>query len=141
MPSVLHVLYAEDNAIDADLTRSFFAQHAPDFALQIVHRGEEFLSLARTGNYTALLLDQRLPDMEGLEVLKRLAQENIVTPLVLVTGVGDSELASQALRLGADDYLPKRSGYLRTLPDYLREVIDRRRRVAGPLKTSRRRWR
>jgi two-component system sensor histidine kinase UhpB len=135
MPSVLHVLYAEDNAIDADLTRSFFAQHAPDFALQIVHRGEEFLSLARTGNYTALLLDQRLPDMEGLEVLKRLAQENIVTPLVLVTGVGDSELASQALRLGADDYLPKRSGYLRTLPDYLREVIDRRRRVAGPLKT------
>ena len=135
MPPVLHVLYAEDNPVDADLTRSFFAQHAPDFALQIVHRGEEFLSLARTGNYTALLLDQRLPDMEGLEVLKRLAQENIVTPLVLVTGVGDSELASQALRLGADDYLPKRSGYLRTLPDYLREVIDRRRRVAGPLKT------
>lgn len=132
---VIHVLYAEDNPIDADLTRSYFARNARDFALQIVHRGEEFLSLARTGNYTALLLDQRLPDMDGLEVLKILAQENITTPLVLVTGVGDSELASQALRLGADDYLPKRAGYLDTLPEYLREVIDRRRRVAGPLKT------
>ena len=135
MPSVLHVLYAEDNPIDADLTRSYFARHAKDFALQIVHRAEEFLSLARTSNYTALLLDQRLPDMDGLEVLRILAQENITTPLVLVTGVGDSELASQALRLGADDYLPKRSGYLETLPDYLREVIDRRRRVSGPLKS------
>jgi two-component system sensor histidine kinase UhpB len=135
MSSVLHVLYAEDNVVDADLTRSFFERNAPDFALQIVHRGEEFLSLARTGNYTALLLDQRLPDMDGLEVLKTLAQENISTPLVLVTGVGDSELASQALRLGADDYLPKKSGYLKTLPAYLREVIERRRRVAPPLKT------
>jgi PAS domain S-box-containing protein len=132
---VLHVLYAEDNPVDADLTRSYFARNASDFALQIVHRGEEFLSLARTGNYTALLLDQRLPDMDGLEALRILAQENISTPLVLVTGVGDSELASQALRLGADDYLPKRAGYLESLPAYLREVIDRRRRVTGPLKS------
>jgi DNA-binding response OmpR family regulator len=135
MTPVLHVLYAEDNPIDADLTRSYFARHARDFGLQIVHRAEEFLSLARTGNYTALLLDQRLPDMDGLEVLRILAQENITTPLVLVTGVGDSELASQALRLGADDYVPKRAGYLETLPTYLRDVIDRRRRVAGPLKS------
>ncbi len=136
MPPVLQVLYAEDNPVDADLTRSYFTRHAPDFALQIVHRAAEFLSLARSGNYTAFLLDQRLPDMDGLEVLKILAQENITTPLVLVTGVGDGELASQALRLGADDYLPKRAGYLESLPEYLREVIERRRRVSGPL-TSR----
>ncbi|MEO7598371.1 MAG: response regulator [Opitutus sp.] len=135
MPQVLHVLYAEDNPIDADLTRAYFERNAPDFAIQIVHRAEKFLALARTGNYTALLLDQRLPDMDGLEVIKVLAQENIATPLVLVTGVGDGELASQALRLGADDYLPKRAGYLETLPQYLREVIDRRRRLEGPLKS------
>src|SRR5215207_9276566 len=133
MPQVLHVLYAEDNPVDADLTRSYFERNAPDIAIQIVHRAEKFLALARTGNYTALLLDQRLPDMDGLEVLKILAQENIATPLVLVTGVGDGELASQALRLGADDYLPKRSGYLETLPQYLREVIEQRRRLEGPL--------
>ena len=135
MPQVLHVLYAEDNPVDADLTRSYFERNAPDFAIQIVHRAEKFLALARTGNYTALLLDQRLPDMDGLEVLKVLAQENITTPVVLVTGVGDGELASQELRLGADDYLPKRAGYLETLPQYLREVIDRRRRLEGPLKS------
>src|SRR5688572_26777013 len=135
MTPVLHVLYAEDNPIDADLTRTYFARYARDFALQIVHRAEEFVSLARTGNYTALLLDLRLPDMDGLEVLRILAQENITTPLVLVTGVGDSELSSQALRLGADDYLAKRPGYLQTLPRYLRDVIDRRRRVAGRLKS------
>ena len=135
MLNVLHVLYAEDNALDADLTRAHFERHAPDFAVQIVHRAEAFLALARTGSYAALLLDQRLPDMDGLEVLRILAQEKIDTPLILVTGVGDGELASQALRLGADDYLPKRTGYLATLPQYLRDVIERRRRLAGPIKS------
>src|SRR5687768_3136088 len=43
MTPVLHVLYAEDNPIDADLTRTYFARYARDFGLQIVHRAEEFL--------------------------------------------------------------------------------------------------
>jgi two-component system sensor histidine kinase UhpB len=128
MRPVLHVLYAGDNPIDADLTRSHFARTAPEFGFEIVHRAEDFLPLARTRRHAALLLDQRLPDMDGLEVLKILAQEGIDTPVVLVTSAGDGELASQALRLGADDYVPKRTGYLDTLPQNLRDVIERRRR-------------
>ncbi|HWA87661.1 MAG TPA: response regulator [Opitutus sp.] len=128
MRPVLHVLYAEDNPVDADLIRSHFARTAPDFGLEIVHRAEEFLPLARTRRHAALLLDQHLPDMDGLEVLKILAQEGIDTPVILFTAASDGELASQALRLGADDYVPKRAGYLETLPQNLRDVIERRRR-------------
>jgi len=137
MRPALHVLYAEDNPVDADLTRSHFARAAPDFTLDIVHRAEAFLTLARARRHAVLLLDQRLPDMDGLEVLKLLAQEGIDTPLVLVTGVGDSELASQALRLGADDYVPKRLGYLDALPRHLREVIERRRGQPAVARQSR----
>lgn len=137
MPAVLPILYAEDNAIDADLTRSHFARAAPEFVLEVVHRAEEFLIQARLRRHAALLLDQRLPDQDGVDVLKTLAQEGIDTPLILVTGAGDGELASQALRLGADDYVAKRIGYLDALPQRLRDVIERRRRHPAGARQSR----
>src|SRR5690606_20145712 len=105
-----------DNPTDADLTRAHFALHAPDIALEVVHCAEEFLTQARNRRHAVFLIDQRLPDMDGLDVLKILMQEGNPIPVVLVTGSGDGELATQALRLGADDYIPKRAGYLDTLP-------------------------
>lgn len=131
MPTLISVLYAEDNPADADLTRAHFAREAPDFSFEIVHRAADFLARARQREHALLLLDQRLPDMDGIEVLRTLMQEGIDLPVVLVTGVGDGELATQALRLGADDYVPKRPGYLGPLPGKLREVVERRRQMAG----------
>jgi PAS domain S-box-containing protein len=132
MHAVLPVLYAEDNPLDAALTRAHFARSAPEFALEIVRRAEDFLPLARLRRHAALLIDQKLPDIDGLEVLKLLAHEGIDTPVVLVTGAGDGELASQALRLGAEDYVPKRPGYLEVLPQHLRAVIERHRQRPLP---------
>lgn len=127
MRSGIPVLYAEDNPLDADLARSHFAEAAPEFTLEIVHRADEFVALARDRRHAALLLDQRLPDMDAFEVLKLLALEGIDTPLVLMTGVNDGEKVARALKLGADDYVLKRAGYLRRLPQHLRSVIERHR--------------
>lgn len=132
MRSVLPVLYAEGNPVDADLTRAHFARCAPEFALEIVRSAEDFLPLARLRRHAALLINQKLPDLDGLEVLKLLAHEGIETPVVLVTGTGDGQLASQALRLGAEDYVPKRPGYLKILPQHLRDVIERYRQRPSP---------
>lgn len=131
MPAPISVLYAEDNPADADLTRAHLARNAPDFALEIVHEAGEFLNRARRGEHGVLLLDQRLPDMDGIEVLRALMREEGHAPVVLITGAGDGELATLALRLGAEDYVPKRSGYLDRLPDLLRRVVERRRQLAG----------
>lgn len=133
MRPVLNVLYAENDPADADLTRAHFARHAPDIDLEIVSRAADFFPRARTRRHSVLLIDHRLPDMNGLEVLKILAEEGFNTPVVLVTAAGDTELASQALRLGADDYVRKRSGYLLSLPHQLREIIERRRRAFNAL--------
>lgn len=123
----ISVLYAEDDAADADLTRAHLARHAPDFNLEIVQRAADFLERARSERHSVLLLDQRLPDMDGIDVLKVLIRENITTPVVLVTGAGDGELATAALRLRADHYIAKRPGYLETLPAQLRTVVERHR--------------
>jgi len=71
---------------------------------------------------------RRLPDMEGLEVLKALVHAGAQVPVVLVTGVGDEELVVKALRLGAVDYVPKVGDYLGTLPALLRGVMEEHRR-------------
>ena len=127
MKSRLRVLYAEDNAQDADLTRSFFAEHAADLELDVVGTGQACLDRLSLTGCDVLLLDHRLPDMEGLDVLRTLIHAGAVVPVVLVTGSGDEDLVVKALRHGAANYVPKVGSYLETLPDLLRRVFEEHR--------------
>ena len=122
--SSFRVLYAEDNHDDADLTRSHFAEHAPDIALEVVDSGRLCLAQLATGRFQALMLDHHLPDMDGPDVLKELAARGLSLPAIVVTGVGDEELVVQLLRLGAWDYVPKQAGYLESLPAILRHAVQ-----------------
>lgn len=130
MSEPIRVLYAEDNPQDADQTREHFATHAPDFDLEIVPTAERFLARAAEQPFDLLLLDNRLPDQDGVDVLKYLMRAAAHPPVVLITGVGDNELVVQALRLGADDYVAKRFDYLTDLPGVLRAVLAESRRGA-----------
>ena len=131
MISTFRILYAEDNAQDADLTRTHFSEHTSDFEIEIVETGQGCLERLARGDCDLLLLDHHLPDMEGLDVLKTLVHTGIRVPVVLVTGVGDETLVVKALRLGAASYVPKLGNYLAALPDLLRLVIEDHRRKLG----------
>ncbi|MBI1786772.1 MAG: response regulator [Acidobacteria bacterium] len=133
MEPLLQVLYAEDDPHDADLTRVHFELEAPGLQLDVVETGAKCLELAHSGAYDVLLLDNHLPDMDGLDVLRALLRENRWLPVVMVTGVGDEDLVIRALRLGACDYVPKKSGYLQGLPAVLKAVVAEAR-------TKRRLW-
>ncbi len=119
-PQSIHVLYVEHHELDIDLTRRHLARHAPHIHLTVTHSALEALELLRTaepGTYDVLLLDYRLPAMNALDLLKELKREpHLDIPVILVTGQGDEEVAVQALRLGAADYLVKHPGYLFQLP-------------------------
>jgi PAS domain S-box-containing protein len=79
--------------------------------------------------FDLVLLDQVLPDMTGLELLKALAREGITVPVLLVTGHGSTELAAEALRAGALDYVAKDGGlgFLSDLPRRVKEAVARNR--------------
>jgi two-component system, cell cycle sensor histidine kinase and response regulator CckA len=133
------VLYAEDNPHDADLTRAHFAREAQDWDLEIVGNGQACLDRVARGGLDLVLLDHRLPDFEGLDVLRALVHGGSSLPVVLVTGSGDEELVVKALRLGAANYVPKAGDYLQTLPQLLRQVVEEHRQnprlglsAAGP---------
>lgn len=124
MEKVIRLLYAEDNQQDAELTRTFFSNEAPEFKIDIASTGKEFLKLIQEKTYDIFLLDHRLPDQDGIEVLKQMIKLELFLPVVIVTGVGDEELVVETLRLGASDYIPKHRNYLQTLPALLKSVLE-----------------
>ena len=69
--------------------------------------GQEALEVAAKLGADVILLDLRLPDLDGIEVLKRLGALDLAAGVVVLTGHGTIDTAIQAIRLGAIDYLEK----------------------------------
>lgn len=127
----LNVLYIEHNTIDVDLTRRHLLQNSPHIFIENVPTLEQALTLLPKTNdtkmpYDILLMDYRLPGIDALEALRILRQERgLQIPVVLVTGQGDEQVAVQAMRLGANDYVTKHRGYLYELPATLENAFHR----------------
>ena len=75
--------------------------------VDVCQDGEDGLHWARQQAYDLILLDRMLPGLDGLSVLLSLRQEGIVTPVVLVTALGEVSQRVEGLDAGADDYLVK----------------------------------
>lgn len=72
-----------------------------------VHDGLTALKSIGSGNYDLALVDVRMPGMDGLSLLDRMQKIRPETPVVIITGHGNMDMAIQALRLGAIDFLTK----------------------------------
>lgn len=122
---LIHVLYIEHHAVDIDLTVRHLARNAPYIHVDAVTTAEKGLSILEkeskiSPRYQVVLMDYRLRGMNALELIKALRQKvKLEIPIILVTGQGNEELAVQALKLGANDYLTKGGNYLFRLPSVI----------------------
>jgi PAS domain S-box-containing protein len=93
----------------------------------VCHSGTDALLVLHNLRFDLVLLDQRLPDISGIELLQTLNREGISTPVLMVTGFGHEELASQVLRAGALDYIVKDRAltFLADLPKRVHESTTR----------------
>ncbi len=125
--TAVRVLYAEHDPADVELMRRTFREHGPHFQLELTSQGREVLERVKTTAYDLLLLDYRMPDLSGIEILKALREARIQIPVVIVTGQGDEETAVQAFKLGAADYIIKSESALPKIPATLENVLAHRR--------------
>jgi len=73
----------------------------------VIHDGETALGELESSTYDLLILDLGLPDMDGLEVLRRLRTKSMSHRVLILTARGELNDCSTRLQLGADDYLAK----------------------------------
>ncbi|MFC7399705.1 winged helix-turn-helix domain-containing protein [Chelatococcus sp. GCM10030263] len=102
------------------------ADHAPD--------GLEGYALAREGNYDVLVVDRMLPKLDGLSVIRSLREQEIDTPALILSALGQVDDRVKGLRAGGDDYLPKPYAFSELLARI--EVLSRRRAVPAGEPTS-----
>lgn len=77
------------------------------YTVDVVYDGQKAYDYANSGNYDCIILDIMMPELDGLEVLRRLRAEGIKTPILLLTAKSDPADRILGLDNGADDYLPK----------------------------------
>ena len=91
---------------------------------------EEFLARPRVFAPSCLVLDVSLPDLNGLELQKRLAADRSDMPIIFVTGYGDVPMTVQAMKAGAVEFLTKPFGD-DVLLGAIRNAIERSRAALG----------
>jgi len=77
------------------------------YQADLVDDGMEGLRLASGGRYDLVVLDLRLPNMNGFEMLRTLRDRGNTTPVLVLTAQDSVDFKVQALRAGADDYVTK----------------------------------
>lgn len=76
-------------------------------AVDVAYDGLEGYEMACSEEYDCIVLDLMLPEMDGISVCRKLREENIHFPIIMLTAKGDVESRVNGLNSGADDYLPK----------------------------------
>ena len=77
------------------------------YSVDLASDGAEGLQKLDSSTYDLVLLDFMMPDRSGMDVLRVIRERDRVTPIFMITAYGSLEVAVQALKLGANDYVPK----------------------------------
>jgi len=119
------ILLLEDNAVDVDLVSRELKKKWPDVALKVVSRLSEARALLKNDSvFDIAIFDLKLPDGNGMELLTELRSKDFQIPIIIYTSTGSEEAVTAALKLGANDYIPKKFGYEKQLPDQIEFTLN-----------------
>jgi len=123
----IKVLLIEDNPGDARLIGEMLSEvNGALFDLENVDRLSDGLTRIQKGGIDAVLLDLGLPDSAGLDTFEKVHDQAPEVPIVMLTGLDDTELALEGVRMGAQDYLVKGRVDGDLLARTLRYAIERK---------------
>jgi PAS domain S-box-containing protein len=125
--AIHHILLVEDNPADARLVREQLNTGFGTYSFHLTHVStlDKAKEILQTSEFQAILLDLNLPGTNGLETLTRIRPANPRIPIVVLTGTEDEPLGLEAIKLGAQDYIPKSQMNSVLLPRVLLYAIER----------------
>ncbi len=104
-PSARRILVIEDDAETAG--QLVDCLQTSGYSVDLARDGEEGLRLGRAAEYVAMTVDRMLPRIDGIEVIRRLREDGVLTPALILSALGEVDDRVRGLRAGGDDYLVK----------------------------------
>jgi two-component system, NtrC family, response regulator AtoC len=105
MAGTIQILAVDDDSVACDLLREVLEQEG--YAVNTATTGQAALQLVREVPFDLALIDIRMPDISGIEVLKALKRANPQMPVLMLTAYSSMDTTIEAIREGAYDYLSK----------------------------------
>lgn len=101
----MRVLYVEDEKYLAEAVKHNLEKE--EFDVDLAFDGEEGLQMAVDSIYDCVILDVMLPKLSGIEILERMREKKVMTPVIMLSALSEVEDKIHGLNSGADDYLAK----------------------------------
>ena len=126
MEEKVRILYMEDDQGIARLLQKRLERMG--YEIDLAPNGEVGLELSVTNQYDGIIVDYNMPGLDGLQVIERLAQNAAMPPTIMLTGTGNEQVAVEALKRGAFDYVVKDidAVYLDLLPTVIDQGLQSR---------------
>ncbi len=122
------ILIVDDTPTDQTLASRLLQRNA-DLHTICAKNGKEALALIAAESPDVVLTDLQMPEMDGLALVKHIRRHHAAIPVILMTAFGSEDIAIEALRLGAANYVPKKNlaaDLLDTVESVLAAAIDLR---------------
>jgi len=122
----LNILVVEDGKSQREMLRDFLRDEG--YAVSEAEKGEKALQQIRDAYFDLLLLDYRMPGMDGMEVLEEVKRINPEIDVIMMTAYGTIDMAVKSMKAGAADYVTKPIERQRsyTRPDHFSEFFHER---------------
>ena len=127
MTAPLRILYVDDYPLDRELVRDALEKEHGGFSVVMASTRPEFEARLAEGGYDLVLSDFNILGFEGLHVLDSVHALYPGIPVVIVTGTGSEEIAVEAMKRGAADYVLKTPREIQRLPQTIYAVLDKQR--------------
>ncbi len=119
MEDTFKILLVDDDEVDRMAVRRALETAGVEIALSEAMDCNSAIAELKNTAFDCIFLDYRLPDRDGLSLIKDLRQEKVRIPVIVLTGQGDEQIAVDLMKAGATDYLPKS----KVSPDRLSRIL------------------
>jgi two-component system response regulator len=126
MNQPVRILYVDDYPLDRELVRDVLEKEHGGFEIIEAASRLTFQACLKQGNFDLVLSDFNILGFEGLQVLEAVQAAYPNLPVIIVTGTGSEEVAAEAIKRGAADYVIKTPRHIQRLPHTIQTVLEKK---------------
>jgi PAS domain S-box-containing protein len=136
MDGKIRILHVDDNVHDRKLVRDVLEKENRGFEIIEADRRDKFIKCLKEDKFDLVLSDFNILGFDGLQVIQVVKETDPNLPVIIITGTGSEEIAIQAMKSGAADYVIKSVKHIQGLAPTIKTVLELKRNKEEQRKTE-----